>query len=100
MHSGSGPAALDQALRDGDRLEAAPAQRASFRVRVLEQALSQVGAKPAARDTTIGGIRATPRHLREALEESYRRLAELTTDPDERARLVDKANSVRPWSLL
>lgn len=100
VHSGSGPAALDQALRDGDRLEAAPAQRASFRVRVLEQALSQVGAKPAARDTTIGGIRATPRHLREALEESYRRLAELTTDPDERARLVDKANSVRPWSLL
>ena len=46
-------------------------------MRVLEQALSQVNAKPAARDTTIGGIRATPRHLREALEESYRRLADL-----------------------
>ncbi len=100
VHDDAGLADFDRALRDGDRLEAAPAQRAAFRVRVLERALRHVSTTTPPRDTTIAGIRATPRHLRTALEEAYLSLASLTTDPDERARLVDKANSVRPWSLL
>ncbi len=99
-HGGDGPADYDRALRDGDRLEAGPAQRAAFRVRVLEQALAHVTAQPPPKDTTIGGVRAAPRPLRLALEEGYRSLAALTTDPDERARLVDQANSVRPWSFV
>lgn len=36
--------------------------------------------------------------IRRGLEASYRELARLTTDPQERMTLVDKANSVRPSS--
>ncbi|MDO5710793.1 MAG: tetratricopeptide repeat protein [Micrococcales bacterium] len=99
VHQGGGLPAYDQALRDGDRLDAAPIQRASFRVRVLEQALAEVAANPPPRGTTIGGLAATPRRLRVAMEDAYRGLAALTTEPGERAALVDKANEVRPWSL-
>ncbi len=99
VHGGGGPSIYDQALRDGDRLDAAPIQRASFRARVFAQALAEVNAQQPPRGTTIGGYQATPRQLRLALEDAYRRLAALTTEPAERAALVDKANEVRPWSL-
>lgn len=99
VHSTGDLAAFDQALRDGDRLEAAPMQRADFRVRVLEQALAAVTASAPPRGTTIGGVAANPRQLRLALEDAYRALAALTTEPGDRAALVDKANAVRPWSL-
>lgn len=74
-------------------------QRADFRVRVLEQALAAVTATTPPRGTTVGGVAATPRRLRVALEDAYRGLAALTTEPGDRAALVDKANEVRPWSL-
>ncbi|WP_020666481.1 serine/threonine-protein kinase [Amycolatopsis nigrescens] len=38
--------------------------------------------------------------LRAGLEENYRRLAKLTTDRDLRSRLVDRANEVRPKTLV
>ena len=99
VHQSGDLAAFDQALRDGDRLDAAPIQRADFRVRVLEQALAAVTATTPPRGTTVGGVAATPRRLRVALEDAYRGLAALTTEPGDRAALVDKANEVRPWSL-
>ncbi|MGH9224154.1 MAG: tetratricopeptide repeat protein [Acidimicrobiales bacterium] len=38
--------------------------------------------------------------LRRGLERACRWLAQLTPDPDERRRLVDRANQVRPFSLV
>ena len=78
VHQSGDLAAFDQALRDGDRLDAAPIQRADFRVRVLEQALAAVTATTPPRGTTVGGVAATPRRLRVALEDAYRGLAALT----------------------
>jgi serine/threonine-protein kinase PknG len=40
------------------------------------------------------------RSVRLKLEDAYRRLAGLTSDPPERWRLIDRANQVRPRSLL
>jgi serine/threonine-protein kinase PknG len=40
------------------------------------------------------------RSIRLKLEDAYRRLAGLTSDPPERWRLIDRANQVRPRSLL
>jgi serine/threonine-protein kinase PknG len=37
--------------------------------------------------------------MREALEGALRRLAKLTPDREERVKLVDQANDVRPWTL-
>ncbi|SDW24492.1 serine/threonine-protein kinase PknG [Amycolatopsis xylanica] len=38
--------------------------------------------------------------LRRELEQAYRKLAKLTTDRDTRSRLVDRANEVRPKTLV
>ncbi len=48
----------------------------------------------------LGQGSVTASVLRDRLETTYRRLAALTADPDERAALVDQANAIRPWSLL
>ena len=54
------------------------------------------GGVPADPATTLLGVALTERDLRRALERSYRALAHHTDDRDERIRLVDAANAVRP----
>ncbi|HYY09675.1 MAG TPA: tetratricopeptide repeat protein, partial [Kineosporiaceae bacterium] len=56
------------------------------------------GASPAA-VVTIDGVPAEDGPLRDALERSYRDLAALTPAGDERVALVDRANTVRRWTL-
>ena len=49
---------------------------------------------------TLLGEPLTERRLRSGLERAYRALAHLAATPDERIRLVDQANEVRPRSLV
>lgn len=48
----------------------------------------------------IGGFGYTEPGMRSGLEYALRHRARLSADPDERVRLVDEANRVRPWSRL
>jgi len=76
-----------------------PAERARLDVRIFDlclQAVTSAGEVPALQ---VGGHAATARGMRTALEESLRRLATLSPDRHERVRLIDEANTVRPWSL-
>ncbi|MDO5696988.1 MAG: tetratricopeptide repeat protein [Dermatophilus congolensis] len=92
---------LDAALREVSGLRVSPYEKAAFRVETLRTALDRIsGTAKVPRDAKIDGIRAQERPLRLALEDAYRRLAELTPDTAERVALVDKANEVRPWTLI
>lgn len=96
---GLGP--LDAALRDVSGLRVSPYEKAAFRVQTLRTALDRIGGQAKIpKDAKIDGVRAQERPLRLALEDAYRRLAELTPDTAERVALVDKANEVRPWTLI
>ena len=48
----------------------------------------------------VGGVPAAELPLRRALESAYRDAARLATDGDRRVELVDKANAVRPRTLV
>ncbi|MFT3862492.1 tetratricopeptide repeat protein [Micropruina sp.] len=48
----------------------------------------------------LGSATFTEANLRDRLEAGFRRLAQLSADPVERAELVDRANAIRVWSLL
>lgn len=47
----------------------------------------------------VGGFPATEHGLRVGAESTYRQLASLTENADERVRLVDAANKIRPRTL-
>ncbi len=84
-----------------DRLELDASERASISADIFEQALDGVAAgrfTPA--DTKLLGREVNERELRQGLEETYRLRARMAADDAERTALVDKANSVRPWSLF
>jgi serine/threonine-protein kinase PknG len=51
-------------------------------------------------DVNVGGVSATEHPLRAGLEHAYRQLAEMTDDRHERVRLVDRANRVRPRTMV
>jgi serine/threonine-protein kinase PknG len=68
----------------------------------MERALAWV-TSPQARPTkgiTLAGHPATVSGVRQGLEAAYRQLAAVTPDDGERVALVDRANAVRPWSIL
>jgi serine/threonine-protein kinase PknG len=48
----------------------------------------------------IMGHALTERELRFGLEQAYRAMARLARDPDSRVALVDRANAVRPRTLV
>jgi serine/threonine-protein kinase PknG len=75
-----------------------PARRAGLTVDVLSAALVLVqnGPAPAIGEGDLLGVGLAERDLREGIERSYRTLGHLAEDADERIRLVDKANAVRP----
>ena len=100
--SGQGLPALAEALRSVDGVPIDPSDKAGLTVSVLENALAWVtspqgGPNPG---ITLAGRPATESGVRQGLEAAYRQLAEVTPDPAQRAALVDRANSVRPWSVL
>lgn len=94
-----GLSTLVESLRSISTLVLEPRARATFTVHVLERALAEVVDKGPAEGVELDGVPATESHLRRALERAYRTLATLTTDPAQRHVLVDKANTVRPWSF-
>jgi serine/threonine-protein kinase PknG len=69
---------------------------------VLEAALScaLAGSAGSQAHARVLGLRLNERELRAGLERAYRTLAHLANDPAERIALVDKANTVRPRTLL
>jgi len=85
-------ASVDQVLMD-------PRDRARLDVHIYETGLGVVRQKGEAPGLRIGDHQATSRGMREALEKSLRQLARLTSRREDRVELVDKANSVRPWTL-
>ncbi|GAA1888506.1 serine/threonine-protein kinase [Lapillicoccus jejuensis] len=96
---GAGLDALAAARASVEGVVMEPADRARLDVRIYDNGLRAVverGEDPALR---IGPHPATAKSMRLALEDALRRLASLTPDKQERVRLVDQANTVRPWSL-
>jgi serine/threonine-protein kinase PknG len=76
-----------------------PLDRARLRTDVLQSALDIVQDQGPQDSVEIAGVPATDRPLRDALERAYRDLAVLTPPGDERVALVDRANTVRRWTL-
>nr|WP_214322160.1 serine/threonine-protein kinase [Nonomuraea sediminis] len=98
----AGVAARDDLLDAGRRLEALELdaeRRQHLATEVLEAALGWVGQNGPCAGTVLGA-ELSERSLRFGLEGCYRALARLARDPDERISLVDRANSLRPFTLL
>ncbi|MDH3301280.1 MAG: serine/threonine-protein kinase PknG [Acidimicrobiia bacterium] len=92
---------LSQASSIIDRLELDAAERASISADIFEQALDGLaGGRIGSTDTKLLGREISERDLRKGLEEAYRFLARLAPDATSRTALIDRANRVRPWSLL
>lgn len=91
---------LGQAAREMEQASLQPAEHADLRIRLLESSLEHVGTHGPQTDVQIGEVPAVELPLRRALEAAYRDAARLTDDHDTRVRLVDKANAVRPRSLV
>ena len=76
---------------------------ATLDVELFEAALAGVVSGSAKADPAVklrGGYGLEEESLRRGLERACRWLAKLTPDPDERRRLVDRANQVRPFSFV
>lgn len=77
-------------------------RRAELDIEVFQAALDALvgGSFAASPTTSVGSYIFDERSLRLGLEDAFRRLARLTSDPTQRCRLVDRANQVRPRTLL
>jgi serine/threonine-protein kinase PknG len=73
-----------------------PERRAGLSVQLLVAALALVDGAGTIPGDALLGVDLTERDLRAGIERGYRTLAHLTEDADERIRLVDSANAVRP----
>lgn len=91
---------LDQAIRTFRELPVDAREQESFGIGVFERALDRVLAGNAAPNAQLEGVVIVEDSLRRELEKRYRRLASLTPDAGTRVSLVDRANALRPWSLL
>jgi len=102
--NGSAPATTDliRAAHIADRLALGTEQRARLSAAILETALRVVDAGLADLDTaaTVLGRSLTDRDVRLGLESTYRVLARHADTTAERIALVDRANAVRPRTLL
>ncbi len=84
-----------------ERLQLDAAERAALSADIFERALAGVQEGRIQPDSgEMLGRELNERSLREGLEQTYRVLARLATSDEERIRLVDRANSVRPRSLF
>ncbi|WP_318843030.1 serine/threonine-protein kinase [Myceligenerans pegani] len=97
--SGRGLPSLAQAAEVIDDAPVSPRMRTQVVVEALQRALDHVlrhGPEPGLR---VAGAEATEPSLRDALEAGLRRLAQFTESRRARVTLVDRANSVRRWTL-
>jgi serine/threonine-protein kinase PknG len=97
--SGRGLPALSEAMRSVESLTLDARDRATLLVGVLDVALDEVRTKGARPDITIAGVPAAEPSLRQGLESGYRELAEYTDGREDKVQLVDRANSVRNWTM-
>jgi serine/threonine-protein kinase PknG len=93
---------LTRASTTVDHLVLDDAQRASLTRDLLTAALQLLSTGHITADPhlTVLGEPLTEQRLRLGLERAYRALARLAPTPDERIRLVDQANQVRPRTLV
>jgi serine/threonine-protein kinase PknG len=87
------------------RLAALPVdsrRQAELEATLFESALAALsaGALVPSRGDRLGGRELDERGLRLGAEEALRRLARLTPDDDQRTALVDRANRIRPLTVL
>lgn len=85
-----------------ERIDAGAHAEAQLEVELFEAGVDGIGrgaVKPDP-DAQVLGAPVTERGLRLGLERAYRRLARLTTDDAERHRLIDRANAVRPVTVV
>ncbi|MFL1377669.1 serine/threonine-protein kinase [Nocardiopsis protaetiae] len=93
----------DDLVRAGQRLERLGLDSEStdrLAARALESALDWLGAGGRADGTVLLGGPLTEEGVRANLEQRYRDLAHRSTSVTERYELIDKANSLRPVTLL
>ena len=100
MAHGSGLSDLGAALDAVAAAKLDPPTYARYSVEILSRALATVKASGDSAAVHIGGRPATDKALRPLLEQAYRDLAAYSSDPGERARLIEQANATRRWSLL
>ena len=76
--------------------------RTDLRIKILSAALDLVrsGAVNDGGGRHVGGVAASEKDLRVALERNYREAARQAVDADERIRMVDLANQIRPKTLV
>jgi serine/threonine-protein kinase PknG len=102
--SGSPPGASELAKASAavNHLALGAEQRARTASELLEAALDlvQAGVVAPSGKIDIMGSSLDAQSLRRGLERAYRDLARLATSADERIRLVDRANRVRPKTLV
>jgi serine/threonine-protein kinase PknG len=97
--SGRGLPALSEAMKSVDSLTIDAKDRATLLVGVLDVALDEVRTNGARPDIFIAGVPAAEPSLRQRLESGYRELAGYAQTREERVHLVDRANSVRSWTM-
>jgi len=97
LGGGRGARELARASATIERLALEPRRRAALAIELLEVALARLesGELPPGQDAMVLGQPLQEVPLRECLERHYRELARLGTR-QERIRLVDRANQVRP----
>ena len=96
---GAGLPALSAAMTSIDGVGIDPVDRARLTADVLAAALEQVRAHGPEPMIRIGGHPAAEPSLRDGLESAYRTLAAMTPGRDDKVELVDRANTVRRWTL-
>jgi serine/threonine-protein kinase PknG len=97
--SGRGLPALSEAMNSLESLTLDARDRATLFVSVLDAALDEVNAKGPQPNILIARLPATESSLRGGLESAYRELAGYADSREDTVRLVDRANSVRNWTL-
>ena len=92
----------DSAWSRLDSLSLDQLRRLELELKLLEAALASLtnGDAPATKVVTLGGGALDERAVRRRLEKALRRVARFTPDADDRCRIVDRANTVRPVTLL
>jgi serine/threonine-protein kinase PknG len=96
---GGGLDSLANALSSIDHVAVDAHDRQLVVLTVLDEALATVLANGPQKDVLIAGIPAQEIPLRKGAEQAYRDLAAMTPNHAERIRLIDYANSVRPWTF-
>jgi len=79
-----------------DALDIEGEQRALLTAELLRTALEHVTREGADPEVSVAGCALQETRIRLGLERTYRALAAVAGSPDERVRLVDEANRVRP----